>query len=121
MSRKSWMNWLRALALGPVSSRIDRPHRRPELRQRRPWLEVLEDRLAPAIAVTYNPTGAVLGLALQPSDVLRPLGAFEELFCLFDQCPGRDRREPQQMTRSMTDIVPASSKKLDNRNDSGPW
>jgi len=51
-------------------------------------------------------------LALQPSDVLRPLGAFEELFCLFDQCPGRDRREPQQMTRSMTDIVPASSKSL---------
>jgi hypothetical protein len=24
-------------------------------------------------------------LALQPSDLLRPLGAFEELFCLFDQ------------------------------------
>ena len=25
-------------------------------------------------------------LALRPSDLLRPLGAFEELFCLFDQC-----------------------------------
>ena len=25
-------------------------------------------------------------LAIQPSDLLRPLGAFEELFCLFDQC-----------------------------------
>jgi hypothetical protein len=24
-------------------------------------------------------------LALRPSDLLRPLGAFEELFCLFDQ------------------------------------
>jgi hypothetical protein len=25
-------------------------------------------------------------VALRPSDLLRPLGAFEELFCLFDQC-----------------------------------
>ncbi len=25
-------------------------------------------------------------LALEPGDILRPLGAFEELFCLFDQC-----------------------------------
>ena len=25
-------------------------------------------------------------LALQPSELLRPLGAFEELYCLFDQC-----------------------------------
>jgi hypothetical protein len=25
-------------------------------------------------------------VALQPSNLLRPLGAFEELFCLFDQC-----------------------------------
>ena len=57
MSWSSWLSAMRASILGGSSRKVRR--RRPSVRCR-PWLNVLEDRLAPAVAVSFSAANTLL-------------------------------------------------------------
>jgi hypothetical protein len=64
MSWNSWLASLRARAFGPTRARSGRPRRRPS--PLGPRLEALEERLTPAVTVSFN--NGTVGLAVAAND-----------------------------------------------------